>query len=62
MYEQMTGKKCGGLKIFYLREFDGSTWQEINCNYMRRAVEDVLEHHQAVTFTLKETADNILAA
>ena len=28
MYELLTGKKCGGLKIFYLREFTGTTfWQ-----------------------------------
>ena len=43
MYEQLTGKKCGGLKIFYLREFNDKTfWQEIPCTYMKSSVVDIL--------------------
>lgn len=39
MYELLTGKKCGGLKIFYLREFSENTfWQEIPCTYMKSSV------------------------
>ena len=42
MYELLTGKKCGGLKIFYLREFTGKTfWQEIPCTYMKDSVVDL---------------------
>ena len=42
MYELLTGKKCGGLKIFYLREFNNKTfWQEIPCTYMRSTVVDL---------------------
>ena len=43
MYEMMTGKHCGSLKIFYLREFSGKFWQEINCSYMKSAVQDMLQ-------------------
>jgi hypothetical protein len=43
MHEQLTGKKCGGLKIFYLREFNDKTfWQEIPCTYMKSTVKDLL--------------------
>jgi hypothetical protein len=43
MHEQLTGKKCGGLKIFYLREFNNKTfWQEIPCTYMKSTVKDLL--------------------
>jgi ATP-dependent exoDNAse (exonuclease V) beta subunit len=43
MHEQLTGKKCGGLKIFYLREFNNKTfWQEIPCTYMKASVKDLL--------------------
>jgi hypothetical protein len=42
MYELLTGKKCGGLKIFYLREFNDKTfWQEIPCTYMKSTVIDL---------------------
>lgn len=42
MYELLTGKKCGGLKIFYLREFNDKTfWQEIPCTYMKASVVDM---------------------
>lgn len=44
MYELLTGKKCGGLKIFYLREFKDKTfWQEVNCTYMKSTVRDMFE-------------------
>lgn len=46
MYEQITGKRCGGLKIFYLRESSGKYWQEINCSYMKSAVRDMLQDKQ----------------
>lgn len=61
MHEKITGKKCGGLKIFYLREFDGAFWQEINCTYMRGAVEDMLQHKAIKDLESQETADNITA-
>lgn len=41
MYELMTGKRCGSLKIFYLREGNSRYWQEINCTYMKSAVRDL---------------------
>lgn len=41
MYEMMTHKRCASLKIFYLREFSGKFWQEINCTYMKSAVRDM---------------------
>jgi len=49
MHEQITGKKCGGLKIFYLREFkdksgDKTFWQEIPCTYMKSSVIDLLKN------------------
>ena len=43
MHEILTGKKCGGLKIFYLREFSGRFWQEIPCIYMKDAVKSLFE-------------------
>lgn len=59
MHEQLTGKKCGGLKIFYLRESDVSYWQEINCVYMRSAVVDMLKHKQSKDLEHQETQYNI---
>lgn len=41
LYELMTHKRCGGLKIFYLRDFQGKFWQEINCTYIRSAVDEL---------------------
>lgn len=58
MYEQLTGKKCGGLKIFYLREFDGNFWQEINCTYMRGTVEDMLKHKARKDLESQQMIDN----
>lgn len=44
MHEQLTGKKCGGLKVFYLREFKDKTfWQEIPSPYMKASVIDMLK-------------------
>jgi hypothetical protein len=57
MHENITGKKCGGLKIFYLRESDVDYWQEINCVYMRGAVEDMLKHKSDLE--QQETSHNI---
>jgi ATP-dependent exoDNAse (exonuclease V) beta subunit len=43
MHEQLTGKKCGGVKIFYLRDFSGKVfWQEIPAPYMKATVVDML--------------------
>jgi len=45
MHEQLTGKKCGGIKVFYLREFKDKTfWQEIPSPYMKSSVLDLLNH------------------
>jgi ATP-dependent exoDNAse (exonuclease V) beta subunit len=44
MHEKLTGKKCAGLKIFYLREFSDKTfWQEIPCMYVKDTVNILLE-------------------
>lgn len=44
MFEKISGKKCGGLKVFYLREFNDKTfWQEIPCTYMKPTVEALLK-------------------
>ena len=45
LHEMMTGKRCGSLRVFYLREFQNRFWQEINCNYMRSTVDDLLGDH-----------------
>lgn len=51
MHEQLTGKKCGGLKIFYLREFNDKTfWQEIPCTYMKSSVIDLLKDKKLKDF------------
>lgn len=43
MHEQLTGKKCGGLKIFYLREFSNKIfWQEYACIFMKPTVLSLL--------------------
>jgi ATP-dependent exoDNAse (exonuclease V) beta subunit len=39
---QGTPKRCNGLKLFYLREFDQTFWQEINMPYMRCTIETLL--------------------
>lgn len=40
MYEKLYGKKCGGLTIYYMREFDGKQfWQEFNCLYAKDTIE-----------------------
>lgn len=46
MYELLTGKKCSSLKIFYLRDFSGKYWQEINCLYMKDTVINMLKNKQ----------------
>lgn len=39
LYEQISGKKCTGMSIFYLREFnDKKFFQEINCMYAKDTV------------------------
>jgi ATP-dependent exoDNAse (exonuclease V) beta subunit len=44
MYEKLTNKKCGGLKIFYLRDFNNKTfWQDIPCAYMKSTVIDLFQ-------------------
>lgn len=46
MHEQLSGKKCGGLKIFYLREFSDKTfWQEIPAPYMKPSVEILFDDY-----------------
>lgn len=42
MKELESKKKCAGLKIFYLRDFGQAFWQEINCNYMRCSILNLL--------------------
>lgn len=43
MHELLTNKKCGGLTIFYLKQYDNKTyWQEIACSYMKSSVKDLL--------------------
>ena len=42
IYEALgTPKKCNGLKVFYLRDFSQSFWQEINIPYMKCSVESL---------------------
>jgi hypothetical protein len=43
MHEMRTKKKCGGLKIFYMRESDSRYWQEIPCVYMKDTVKNLFE-------------------
>lgn len=63
LYEQMSGKKCAGLKILYKKsladimsgyvpgltdtaraKLDKPVWEEINCIYMKPAVEAILDN------------------
>ena len=45
MYELMSGKKCLGLKILYLNEYnDKKFWKEIPCNYMKDSVISMLSY------------------
>lgn len=45
MYELLTGKKCSGLNIYYLREFkDKKFWQEIPCMYIKDTIESLFRH------------------
>jgi len=40
MHELLTGKKCAGMKVFYLREFKDKTfWQDITMIYMKDTVD-----------------------
>jgi ATP-dependent exoDNAse (exonuclease V) beta subunit len=40
MHELLTGKKCAGMKVFYLREFKDKTfWQDIPMIYMKDTVD-----------------------
>jgi hypothetical protein len=44
MHEKLSGKKCAGLRIFYLREFSDKTfWQEYACIFMKPTVLDILD-------------------
>ena len=44
MYEKLTGKRCSGLKIFYLRDFsDKIFWQEIPCFYIKDTIKLLLD-------------------
>lgn len=62
LHEQLTNKKCGGMKILYLEESNGLAWRDINCTYMRGAVQDMLQHKSKKDLEAKETADIILVA
>ena len=44
MHELLTGKKCAGMKVFYLREFKDKTfWQDIPMIYMKDTVDKLLK-------------------
>lgn len=44
MYEQLTGKKCSSLKVFYLREYSNKIfWQEIPMIYIKETIFSLLE-------------------
>lgn len=50
MYEQLTKKKCSGLKVFYLRDFnDKIFWQEIPMLYAKDTVNTLLEDRKKKT-------------
>lgn len=42
MYEQLTGRKCRKLVIFYL---SGDRFNAYHCNYLKSDVEKILEHY-----------------
>ena len=50
LYEQLTGKKCSGLRIFYLREFEKKFWQEIPAAYMKHTVKELLHDYAKKEF------------
>ena len=43
MYEELTGKKCSKLVVFYL---DESNFKPIHCNYLKTDVTNLLKHFQ----------------
>jgi ATP-dependent exoDNAse (exonuclease V) beta subunit len=44
MHEMLTGKKCAGMKVFYLREFKDKTfWQDIPMIYMKDTVDKLFK-------------------
>jgi hypothetical protein len=44
MHELLTGKKCAGMKVFYLREFKDKTfWQDIPMIYMKDTVDKLFK-------------------
>lgn len=48
MYENLFKKKCGGLTIYYMRDFDGKRfWQEYNCLYAKDTVEKLFAHRKS---------------
>ena len=49
-YEQLTGKKCRKLVIFYL---SGDRFKAYHCNYLKSDVEKVLENYKQQTKQLK---------
>jgi hypothetical protein len=42
-YEQLTGKKCRKLVVFYLK---GDRFEAIHCNYLKSDVEKILENYR----------------
>lgn len=46
LMEQLIGKPCLSLKVFYLREFDSVFWQEIHTPYMKDTVKKLLDYHK----------------
>lgn len=44
-YEQITGKRCLGLEIFYMKN---GRWTIIPCNYMKYEVQLMLQHHSGM--------------
>lgn len=43
MHEQLTGKKCSKIVIFYLQE---DRWQSIVCNYLKSDILNILKHYR----------------
>ena len=44
MYEELTGKKCKKIVVFYLNE---DKWQSIHCNYLKSDIQKILTHYYA---------------
>ena len=52
LYEELTGKKCRKLVIFYL---SGDRFRTYHCNYLKNDVKNILKHYSAGLNTLNES-------